>query len=144
MATKSKDGGKKKTQKKKDVGVVEKGNEDMKDVKKDGEVDDPEDLVETFQLTELELTQLNLHETRVQLQQNVMEKIKYRLDLLAIDYQRQKDQHKAAMRDCENSRKEAADDYVAVRNRIQERLGVDLSKYLINDEGILTPEEDIG
>jgi len=116
----------------------------MKDVKKDGEVDDPEDLVETFQLTELELTQLNLHETRVQLQQNVMEKIKYRLDLLAIDYQRQKDQHKAAMRDCENSRKEAADDYVAVRNRIQERLGVDLSKYLINDEGILTPEEDIG
>lgn len=103
-----------------------------------------DDMPEPLQMKQDERNQLELHETRSQLQTAIIEKTKFQIDLLGIKYAQEKAVLTGIIRQADNSRTEARDDYNTVVARIEQRMGIKLSEYIVADNGVLTHEADVG
>lgn len=98
---------------------------------------------EHMHLLPIELSQLQLHQVRMQLQSNLMEKLKLQDDLLAIDYRNKHAEIRGHMKSAEDSRSEAARDYNAQIASIESRLGIRMAEYSVDDiTGILRHESE--
>jgi hypothetical protein len=100
-------------------------------------VEEPVDLFMTAE----EIAQLELYKARIEMNGAVRDKFAVQEQLLGIEYQRQRDvfrgKHGEAVMAIERIRQE----YNAYRARVQDRLGVNLDEYAVQDSGrlVLTP-----
>ena len=95
-------------------------------------------------LTPYELSQLQLHQVRAQLQSNIIENLKMKLNLLAIQYQNDQAVIRGQMKGAEDSRSEAHMDHNAMIAEIEARLKIKLSEYVVDDHtGILRHEDNL-
>lgn len=90
-----------------------------------------------MRITDLEMTKLQLHEGRVDMNRLQAEKIALQEQLLTHSYTKQRDELRKAQADCHRAMDRAKDDYNAVRMQIQIRLGINLNDYTVNEAGIL-------
>ena len=107
-------------------------------------VDPAEELDTRPKLTELELTRLELYEARRNLQSAVLDKLKFKMDLLGIRYMEEKAVIQGRMKSTDNSRDEFTQAYNAQIAAIEKRLGINMKKCLVADDGTVTFDEDIG
>ena len=108
------------------------------------EVGPVEELDTRPKLTELELTRLELYEARRDLQSSVLDKLKFKMDLLGIRYMEEKAIIQGQMKSTDNSRDEFTQAYNAQIAAIEKRLGINMKKCLVADDGTVTFDEDIG
>ena len=95
-------------------------------------------------LTPYELSQLQLHQVRAQLQSNIIENLKMKLNLLAIQYQNDQAVIRGQMKGAADSRSEANMDHNAMIAEIEARLKIKLSEYVVDDHtGILRHEDNL-
>jgi len=89
------------------------------------------------QLTPLEMSQLRLHESRVQLQLNLREKFKLQEKLMNINYTNELSVLRGKVAGCDASIAEAQSDYNNQILEVEKRLHVKLPEYVIQDDGTL-------
>lgn len=97
-----------------------------------------------LRLTELELARLDLHDTRIRLQQTIVEKLKFKQAIVTTEYQKEMGAVKGKIAEANGSISEAQQDSNAQVNDIEKRLGIKLSEYTVADDGTLTKESDLG
>jgi hypothetical protein len=90
-------------------------------------------------LTELEMTKLNLHEQRVEMNKIQGEKFTMQEQLLNLEYIKGRDGLRKRQAECVAAMERAKDDYNGVRMAVQTRLGINLNDYTVNEAGQLTP-----
>ncbi len=88
-------------------------------------------------LTELEMTQLMLHEQRVEMNRLQNEKFALQEQLLNLEYIKNRDTLRLRQRECVGAMERAKADYNTVRAAVQTRLGVNLDEYTVNEAGQL-------
>jgi hypothetical protein len=98
---------------------------------------------EPLMLTEAELAKLDLHDVRKRLQEKTLDDLDKEKTLLSLEYQQKRDVINGKIRSAKASRSEAIQDRNALVGDINKRLGIDLTKCLVNDLGVVTKEEDI-
>lgn len=133
------------------VDVKETKDVDVKETKGEGPynpheegMDERDNIENEMVVTETEMLKMDLHMTRVQLQTQIREKFNLATQLLAVKYQEERSVLKAKMMGCDNSRAEARDDYNAIIRGVEQRFKINMSEYVVADNGVLTHEQDVG
>ncbi len=88
-------------------------------------------------LSELEMSQLNLHEARTEIQLHVREKLQFKAQLMTADYKERIAHNQGAQSGATASMEEAKKAYNSTRDAIEKRLGVNLADYIVKDDGML-------
>jgi hypothetical protein len=105
---------------------------------KDTEIEEKE-----LKLTELEISNLDLHQNRRSLQQEIMKRIQLQIELLDIKYKNERDLLRNYLRGADSSSASAGRDYNDTLRSIENRLNIKMSKYVTKDDGTLIREKDI-
>jgi hypothetical protein len=90
-------------------------------------------------MTELEMMGLELHTARIEVNAAVRDKLAAQEQLLMIEYQSKRDTIRKQRVEAEVSIERIKSDYNGLRERIQQRLGVQLEEYLVQETGRLVP-----
>lgn len=125
---------------------AKKNAKDVKDAGEKGTVATQEETVDSMfkTLTPYELSQLQLHQVKSQLQSNIIENLKMKLQMLALQYQNDQSVLKGQMKGAEDSRSEAHMDYNTMVAEIEGRLGIKMSEYVVDDRtGVLRHEDNL-
>ena len=94
-------------------------------------------------LTKFELSQLDLHQARVDMQATVLQNLQMKEELLRIDYVQKRDVLRGKQLDTTRSMEECKTDYNRTRVDIQERLGMSLDNCTVRQDGtVIEIDED--
>jgi hypothetical protein len=96
---------------------------------------EPEDLYMTGE----EMALLELHTARIEMNAAVRDKLAVQEQLLMIEYQNKRDHFRKQQGENTASIERIKGEYNALRERIQQRLGVSLDAYLVQESGRLVP-----
>ena len=92
-------------------------------------------------LTDLELARLDLYQSKAQLQSEIIEKIKLKIELVDMAYRDNRAVLKNTMRGCDASQTEARTEYNNQLKEIEERLGIKMAEYAVSENGALIHQD---
>jgi len=95
-----------------------------------------------MELTDLEMARLELHQTRMTLQTNVIDKLKFKLTIMDAEYQKNKAVVKNEMRAAEQSRIAAQRNHNEQIVEIEKRLGISMTEHTVNELGVVVHQDD--
>lgn len=95
-------------------------------------------------LTKMEVMELDLNQARVDMQATVLQNLKMKEQILAGEYQRQRDHLRTKQRDTVISMEQCKEEYNQTRINIQERIGISLDECTVRQDGVLIPIDKDG
>lgn len=97
-----------------------------------------------LRLTELEMKELELHQTRADMNAAILEKLNYKERLMKIEQAQQLNGLRQKAKEAMVSLESARNDYNQTRNNVATRLNINLDNYIVQDSGVLivSPEEE--
>lgn len=98
--------------------------------------EEPEPISE-LAMTREEILELDLNESRVNMQATVLQNLKMREEILNTKYVKERDELRGKQLSTVTSMEQLKGEYNATRERIQQRLGVSLENYTVRQDGVL-------
>jgi len=134
-------GARKKSKKNKEETTMET---EVKETNDTMENDEKEQSNELKIVTELELAKLDLNKARTDMQATVLQNIEMKMEIIKRDYVANREALKVKHVDTARSLEQCKSDYNNTVKSIENRLGIDMSKCTVRDDGIVIEFDEKG